>query len=663
MEIDGEASAVEGDASQPPRPPERDFSRLHGFQFVGATEESSGEESSDEGFRAALGLELDARAARFHQAVDASIALGSDGTIRWLGDPVAKLAAGDDLLQPRTILLADEAMSPEAQTIASTRLDLWLGATVQRLLGPLFSLRLMQEGAQPLKDLATRIADALGVLDREPVKSVVRGLDQNSRALLRKQGVRFGSYYLYVPSTLRPACRALALQLWHLRKDNDHLAAAAQGLMPIASSGRTSAPLDGTIGPETYRIGGFRACGDRVVRVDIVERLADMIRAGSTLRLVGGGHSGASVFEVTNQMTSLAGCSGDGFSSILKGLGFESLTVPRAEVAWPAPAAPAAPAPEPSDAAPHAELTSDAAPAESADASASDAVALAEGSSLDDPADEGFGGDPAEETSAEDQAEGPADGDSADAAPGGEQTEAARAEGPRENGAAALPGDAAASGTPSPDVPPGPPLAGAPPGEAGPAAPDGVEAADAVGDAPGAVGLSSLPPAPEGAERPEGDPPAEGDAAGAEAHPPEAPATADAPIVVWRFARRQPTGRRRPPHQFRRPPSGQGRHAPQPAAAAQVPASGAPGGDGPAGPESPVQESPAAGPRGSKDGRKPGGRSGGPKPGHRPQDERKRWTPPAAGGGERKPAVDPNSPFAKLLELRAILESESKKRN
>jgi hypothetical protein len=85
------------------------------------------------------------------------------------------------------------------------------------------------------------------------------------------------------------------------------------------------------------------------------------------------------------------------------------------------------------------------------------------------------------------------------------------------------------------------------------------------------------------------------------------------------------------------------------------------GGEGTAAPQTPVHESPA-GPRAPKEGRKPGGRSGGQKPGHRPQEERKRWTAPA-GGGERKAAVDPNSPFAKLLELRAILESESKKRN
>src|SRR5208283_961527 len=154
---------------------------------------------------------------------DSSVVLANDGTIRWLGDSVAKLAAGDGLLAPRMILLVDEAMSADAQKMVLTRLELWLNATIHRLLGPLFSLRGMQESSRQLQDLAVKIANALGVLEREPVRGVVRGLDQNSRAVLRRLGVRFGSYYLYVPSTLRPASRALALQLWCVQKGDQDL--------------------------------------------------------------------------------------------------------------------------------------------------------------------------------------------------------------------------------------------------------------------------------------------------------------------------------------------------------------------------------------------------------------------------------------------------------
>ena len=64
--------------------------------------------SADQAWRDALRLELEARAARLHQAVDAAIVLSNDGLIRWLGDPVAKLSLGPNVLNPSVVILADE---------------------------------------------------------------------------------------------------------------------------------------------------------------------------------------------------------------------------------------------------------------------------------------------------------------------------------------------------------------------------------------------------------------------------------------------------------------------------------------------------------------------------------------------------------------------------
>src|SRR5208283_827237 len=134
MVSDGDATPVEEQSSPGQSQPTWDFSQLHGFQFVGAREDAAGDaDAADADRRRALTLELDQRANRFHQAVDASIVLASDGAIRWLGDPVAKLTAGGDLLQPRTVLFVDEAMSEEAQRLVAARLELWMTATIHRL--------------------------------------------------------------------------------------------------------------------------------------------------------------------------------------------------------------------------------------------------------------------------------------------------------------------------------------------------------------------------------------------------------------------------------------------------------------------------------------------------------------------------------------------------
>ena len=91
--------------------------------------------------------------------------------------------------------------------------------------------------------------------------------------------------------------------------------------------------------------------GERAVRVDILERLADLIRPAVAYRpgvTPGDAPPGAADgngFVVTVGMTSLAGCSGEAFASILKSLGFHMETRPGPAITVPlVPKAPMAPA-------------------------------------------------------------------------------------------------------------------------------------------------------------------------------------------------------------------------------------------------------------------------------------------------------------------------------
>ena len=327
-------SSEEQDPSAVQPQAHHDFSVVQGFQVVGA-EDHGGAASADQAWRDALRLELEARAARLHQAVDAAIVLSNDGIIRWLGDPVARLSPGSDVLNPSAVILADESLPAAAQETIKARIDLWIAATTRRVLAPLFSLETLQEASEIVRDLARELVRALGVVEREPIKAKIKSLVQDDRAELRKQGVRFGAHYIFFPALIKPAPRALALQLWALQAPGD-TSELLRTLAPIASSGRTSLPLDNGISKEGYRVAGYRSCGERIVRVDVVERLAGIIRSALTeeppsITHQRADHRSSKGFVVTREMTSLTGCSGEPFASILRSLDFRQVEVKRSE--------------------------------------------------------------------------------------------------------------------------------------------------------------------------------------------------------------------------------------------------------------------------------------------------------------------------------------------
>ena len=131
----------------------------------------------------------------------------------------------------------------------------------------------------------------------------------------------------------------------------------------LASSGRTSFPADKDVPKALYRVVGYRVCGERAVRVDILERLADLIRPalawrpGSPAQKPPGAIEGGG-FTVTVNMTSLTGTSGEDFASVLRSLGYrmekkpKPVEAPRRLRRQPLPrAAEAAPADAPAEAA------------------------------------------------------------------------------------------------------------------------------------------------------------------------------------------------------------------------------------------------------------------------------------------------------------------------
>jgi ATP-dependent RNA helicase SUPV3L1/SUV3 len=602
-------------------PPRHDFSVVQGFQVVDAEDHRSAR-AGDEAWREALKLELEARAERLRQAVDAAIVLSNDGIIRWLGDPVAKLSPGSNALSPSAVIFADESLTDGCREIIKTRIELWIAATTRRLLAPLFALEDIQEGPEIVRDLAHELVRSLGVLEREPIKAKIRALSQDDRAELRKQGVRFGAYYLFLPMLLKPAARTLALQLWGLQVSGD-ATELLRTLGPVASSGRTSLASDNGISKEGYRVAGYRTCGERVVRVDVVERLAGMIRAaiaGEATGSAGGVPSQRTSkgFVVSGAMTSLTGCSGEQFASILRSMGFRAVEMKRSEFFASLPANEAAtPSESPKSAEEHGSTGDEQAPAANEHEAPSDSILAAPLS------------------------EAPNDEVSADADAAKEDALVADAEGipevealpepvavPADVDAVLHAADAGADGDDLPEVAD---------------APSEVDSAVAEGGDPVPVDMTASPAADLFSDEPGGEN-AGGQSVSTQASDSRTePAKNDEMILVWR-----PDHRRTAPRREREAkPS---RRADPPRSDAQAPAQVA----------MPNWRRETTHPPRKPD--RPNSVRADEKRRQRPKDyDMARAAPTTA---PQKPAkVDPNSPFAKLLELRSLLEEQANKRH
>ena len=130
----------------------------------------------------------------------------------------ASSVAGEEVLKPRVRIIADEHLTGAPRDAVQARLDLWLKAHIEKLLGPLFQLAAAEDvtGHRARRRLPAR-RSARRARARSKVAEEVKGLDQPARATLRKYGVRFGAYHIYVPALLKPAPRVLATQLWALK--------------------------------------------------------------------------------------------------------------------------------------------------------------------------------------------------------------------------------------------------------------------------------------------------------------------------------------------------------------------------------------------------------------------------------------------------------------
>jgi len=304
--------------------------RLSGFEFI-IDPRAHGAQTKPIRAAAERALQpvLASRASQLANAPGEDLSIEASGAIRWRSSIVAHLEKGPAPLRPRIIMRNTDLLTPVIRGRIEDRLSDYFANRVEGLLAPLIA---MQQAIDATGDnalggisrgVAYRLVENFGATSRTLFGDDLKQINQDERAKLRKLGMRFGEYTLFMPALLKPAPASLLTQLWALwqeRKPTDFTPPKA---------GLVSVEMADNIPHAYYYASGYRPSGKRAVRIDMLERLAGEIRKAREK----GSREG---FEISTQMMSLVGCSGEDFDTILTSLSFRKNTVKRKIPATPA---------------------------------------------------------------------------------------------------------------------------------------------------------------------------------------------------------------------------------------------------------------------------------------------------------------------------------------
>ena len=253
---------------------------------------------------AVLGPQYQLKSDKLYNSSDEEFGFNETGQILWRDEAVGKLTAGVDILSPKIIPLVDNEVGAEITQKIWRRLDHFVSRAIDNQFEPLLNMRSDEALVGISKGVAYRIIEALGLIPRNEISADIKVLEQQDRALLRKHGLRFGQFTIFHYLMLKPAPTKLRLLLWSLFSNTTYALPPSAGLVTIpkvevASSGY-------------YLCAGYKLVGERALRVDMLERLADLIR----MKDVWNG------FEADVDMLSITGLTLDQFAEVLRNLGY-----------------------------------------------------------------------------------------------------------------------------------------------------------------------------------------------------------------------------------------------------------------------------------------------------------------------------------------------------
>ena len=246
---------------------------------------------------------------RIQQIMDTGlIELKDDFKIYWRNDPIAKLTAGSDYLNPKIDLIIDEMIENNERNNLNDYLNKWIIKKIETELNSLIELKNIKEDNPELRALAYRLYENNGVIKRSNISEYLKKINQDDRKKLRKLGVKFGRYHVFLFKLFKPSSVSLRILLWK-SYNNEFL-----NLSP-PTFGLNFLNNMKTANRDFMLLCGFEKFDDIYVRIDILERLF--------LLIFNSKKDEKEEVKVIPEMLNLLGCSKENFKKLLKKMDYK----------------------------------------------------------------------------------------------------------------------------------------------------------------------------------------------------------------------------------------------------------------------------------------------------------------------------------------------------
>ncbi|MEM8979593.1 MAG: helicase-related protein [Pseudomonadota bacterium] len=290
--------------------------KIEGFRF---SQDASASPDEAKTLRAAalkvLTPEFHLRADRLYNSPDTELDFTEQGGLMWGEHAVGKLVAGSDPLKPTVYPFVDDEAGPEVIAKVGRRLQHFVDRKIAILFDPMLQMQKDDTLTGLARGFAFRMIEGLGIIPRDEVAEDVKALDQETRGVLRKHGIRFGQFTIFMPLMLKPAPTRMRLVLWSLAKD-------LQEFPESPPPGLVTVPVMPDMPEGYFAMAGYRAAGERAIRIDMLERLADLLRTQNS----------RAGFEATPDMLSITGMTLAQFADLMQGLGYQAVEGTREKV-------------------------------------------------------------------------------------------------------------------------------------------------------------------------------------------------------------------------------------------------------------------------------------------------------------------------------------------